>query len=63
MSKEVTEKDYDKYLDEVFGTVSIAGIHYETSYALKEVDPTAYDVGFADWESEQDQDEEVDDEG
>jgi hypothetical protein len=44
--------DFDEYLDEVYGDVSIANVLYSTSYALKEVDPTAYDVLEADWESE-----------
>lgn len=40
---------YDQYLDEVFGDVSIAGIEYNTSKALKDVDPIAYRTGFNDW--------------
>lgn len=40
---------YDDMLDEVYGDVSIAGMSYVTSYALKEVDPIAYRVGFNDW--------------
>lgn len=42
-------EQYDAMLDEYYGTVSIAGGEYRTSYALKELDPTAYDRGFADW--------------
>jgi hypothetical protein len=52
MSRELTEEDYDIFLDEVYGEVKIAGLTYSTSYALKEIDPVAYDVGFADWSSE-----------
>lgn len=40
---------YDDMLDDVYGEVSIAGYEYSTSNALKNVDPIAYRVGFADW--------------
>lgn len=32
-------------LDEVYGTVSIAGLEYCTSRAQKEIDPVAYRCG------------------
>jgi hypothetical protein len=44
------EPDYDRYLDETFGEVSIAGYNYNTSYALKELDPIAYETSFSDWQ-------------
>jgi len=44
-----TEQDYDDVLDEIYGTVEIAGHLYTTSEALKAVDPIAYDNGFNDW--------------
>jgi hypothetical protein len=47
---ELTEEDYNDYLDDCFGTVKIAGLEYLTSRALKELDPIAYDCGFSDWE-------------
>jgi hypothetical protein len=40
---------YDANLDEVYPETSIAGMTYQTSRALKEVDPTAYSCGFSDW--------------
>lgn len=40
---------YDDTLDDVYGDVSIAGMTYSTSYALKEIDPIAYRVGKSDW--------------
>jgi hypothetical protein len=58
MNRELTEKDYDEFLDEVYGDVQIAGLKYSTSLALKEIDPVAYRCGFADWESEWEPDEE-----
>jgi hypothetical protein len=43
------EEAYDVHLDEVYGTVSIAGLEYPTSQALGDIDPVAYRCGFADW--------------
>ncbi len=44
-------EQYDEMLDDCYGTVSIAGLKYETSSALKELDKIAYDVGMRDYES------------
>ncbi len=55
MAKEniITEYDlaqrYDDMLDEVFGTVTIAGYVKDTSRALKDTDPIAYRVGMHDY--------------
>ena len=46
--EEVTESDYDDYLDEVYDTESI-GLPYVGSEIIKEVDPVAYHVGRSDW--------------
>jgi hypothetical protein len=35
-------------------------LSYPAGQVLREVDPTAFDVGFADWESEQEDQEEED---
>lgn len=48
---EPTEAEYDELLDDVYGEISIAGITYPASYALKAVDPIAYRVGFSDYVS------------
>ncbi len=45
------EQHYIEMLDEVYGMVTVAGYQYETSRLLKEVDPIAYRVGLADYES------------
>jgi len=45
------EQAYNEMLDEVYGTVKIAGYEYDTSRALKEIDPIAYHVGLNDYES------------
>lgn len=43
------EQAYDDLLDEVYGTVEIAGIECDTSRALRELDPVAYQYGLIDW--------------
>lgn len=40
---------YDELLDDVYGLVQIAGLSYETSSVLKEVDHIAYREGFLDY--------------
>ncbi len=49
---DIDESGYDDELDEIYGEVEICGYTYSSSYALKEVDPTAYRCGLADWRSE-----------
>jgi len=46
------EESYKIMLDDVFGTVTIAGYEYDTSRALYECDPIAYRVGLSDYSSE-----------
>lgn len=43
------EERYCEFLDEVYPECKIAGYEYQTSRALKEVDPIAFRCGFADW--------------
>ena len=44
------ESMYCDFLDDVYPSLEIAGIRgYLTSSVLKEVDPTAFRCGFADW--------------
>ena len=45
------EERYIEMLNEVYGTVNIAGLEYDTAQALKETDPIAYRVGLSDYES------------
>lgn len=40
---------FDDHLNEIFGSVSVAGLGYATSRVLKEVDITAYRTAFNDW--------------
>ena len=49
----ITERElyamYDDFLNDVYGEVEIMGMKYETSYAIKDLDPVAYKCGFNDW--------------
>ena len=48
---------YDDFLDEVYGTIEIAGMTYDTSRVLSECDPIAYRCGFSDYLDMVDEDE------
>lgn len=46
-----TEEDYDDVLRDIHGiTVSIAGMEFDTVYALETLDPTAYRCGFNEYQ-------------
>ena len=53
--REMDEQDYKEYLNEVYGDIDICGLSYPAGQVLQDVDPTAFDVGFADWSSEQEE--------
>jgi hypothetical protein len=40
---------YNEMLDELYSPISIAGIKFDPSRVLKELDPIAYQCGFNDW--------------
>ena len=40
---------YDRMLDETYPDLTVAGMPFNTSYALRELDETAYDCGRNDW--------------
>ena len=48
---ELDERAYDEMLDEIYGTVEICGMTFDSSRVLKEMDPIAYRVGMSDMES------------
>lgn len=52
-----TEDEFDNYLDETYPDADVCGFTYNASYALKELDPTAYRCMKADYESEYDLDD------
>lgn len=43
------EKRYDEFLDDVYGSVEIMGMDFDTSCAIKELDEITYHQGFNDW--------------
>lgn len=43
------EEMYDDMLDDVYGTVEVASMTYDTSVLLKNADPIAYRVGMAEF--------------
>lgn len=48
-SEYASEDLYDVWLDEMDGLVSVAGLQYQASDILKQVDPIAYRTGFNDY--------------
>jgi len=56
-SYESSDDEYDSYLDECYGDIDVCGNTYSASYALKELDPTAYRCGKVDYDSEKDLDD------
>ena len=51
-----TESEYDEFLDEIEGSVTVAGMEFYASDILKSCDPIAYRCGKADFESNYDLD-------
>ena len=51
-----TESEYDEFLDEVEGSVTVAGMEFYASDILKSCDPVAYRCGKIDYESNYDLD-------
>jgi len=52
------EEKFEEYLDEIYGNVSICGYEYPAGQALREVDPIAFRVCFADEECDCEDEEE-----
>ncbi len=47
------EKDFEQYLNELYGSVTICGMQFDSGTILKEVDPIAFEVMQADYNSGQ----------
>jgi len=43
--KEMSEDEYEEYLDNIYGDVNICGYKYPSGGALKELDPIAFRCG------------------
>lgn len=54
---EISEEQFDEFLDDCYGDVEVCGFTYNASYALKELDPTAYRCAKSDYESNYDLDD------
>ena len=52
-----TDEEYDEFLDEVSGSVTVAGMEFYASDILKSCDPIAYRCGKNDYESNFDLDD------
>lgn len=44
-----TVSAYDEMLNECYPDLTVAGMYFETSRALDELDPIAYKCGWIDW--------------
>lgn len=51
---EVPDEEYDQMLDDCYGDIDVCGSTYSASYALKNLDPTAYNCGKSDFDSSYD---------
>ena len=49
LAEQIDEDGYDDMLDDAYGTVSICGYEYDSSYALHQLDEIAYRCGFSDY--------------
>jgi hypothetical protein len=47
---EITENEYDEFLDEMQGDIDILGVTYSLSHVLKEVDKVRYNIGMVEEE-------------
>jgi hypothetical protein len=50
IEQEISEEDYIQVLNDTYGTVEICGQTFDSGYALKELDPTAFRCGKVDYE-------------
>lgn len=56
-SYESTDDEYDSYLDGCYSDIDVCGSTFSASYALKNLDPTAYRCGKSDYEGTKDLDD------
>lgn len=49
MSEREAAEAFDDFLDEVYGSVTVAGYTMDTSTVLRSADPIAYRQEFLDW--------------
>lgn len=49
LSGSEAEKEFEDWLGDYYGPVSVCGYEYDAGYALRELDPTAFRCGLLDW--------------
>lgn len=49
MNEYQAKKQYDEFLNEIYGIVKLGPYEYEHADCLKSVDPIAYEEGFKNW--------------
>ena len=54
---EISEEQFNDFLDDCYPEIEIMGMTYAVSYALKELDPIAYNCAKSDYESNYDLDD------
>ena len=45
---ELAEDEYEDMLTEIYGTVTVCGMEYDSGRLLREIDPTAFRCGMSD---------------
>ena len=48
----ISDDDYAKVLNELYGLVEICGVEFQSGYVLQELDPTAFACALSDYASE-----------
>lgn len=50
IERELDDKEYEEVLNKLYGTVEICGMTFDSGYALRELDPTAFRCEKVDYE-------------
>lgn len=53
--KELTDEEYESYLNEIYPTVNVCGYEYDPGRALRLLDPIAFNVGKREHENNQEE--------
>lgn len=48
----MSDKDYEKILNDIYGNINICGYEWPAGYVFKEIDPIAFEIGKGEYESE-----------
>jgi len=50
MAREISDEEYEQVLNEVYGVVKLGHFEWDAGYLIREMDPTAFRCGKADYE-------------